>query len=346
MEMFISKTLNLFKETIMSVHSVEETWVETLDASLPESIPSAKTLGALPPGLAKLKIRLAIQRWPNGEESHFRAELSDSLVEILRHGAEALGTPALPPHPAEPLDTLLCRRHGHEWESLADLQTPLWILLAEGFSRHFAIDFKTIIQINARWGTASNSSMSPRELLTSFGFDPAQFSLYYATSSDLLPPDTPLNIQRGDRFEAQKDGRYGFVSSRPPRGTQTIEEEIEELQKQGLDIKLTSQNSQRYVELLGLEIPSPPWSTSRADILIAVPGIYPQGGLDAFYLHTTVSHTNGQIPYQQSIAEIAGMSWALISWHYSQSRPWNPVLDDLASHIVHCRGFFLQRGIR
>jgi hypothetical protein len=79
--------------------------------------------------------------------------------------------------------------------------------------------------------------------------------------------------------------------------------------------------------------------------LIAVPGTYPAGGLDAFYLEQGVSQ-GGTVPNQQAAVRIGGRTWGLISWHYAQDRPWNPSRDDLASHIAHCRGFFLKRGVR
>ena len=99
------------------------------------------------------------------------------------------------------------------------------------------------------------------------------------------------------------------------------------------------------MEVGNLEIPSPPWSAAVCSILIAVPGTYPAGGLDAFYLAHGVSQS-GAVPNQQAAVAIGGRTWGLISWHYAQDRSWNPSRDDLASHIAHCRGFFLKRGVR
>ena len=189
--------------------------------------------------------------------------------------------------------------------------------------------------------------MTPRELLTSFGFDPAQFSLYRADSTELLPPDTPISLKRGDMFEAQKDGRYGNASktSRPPRGSQTIEDDIHELKEAGIDARLLIESGQRYVEVRGIAVPSPPWSKNKSNILIAIPGTYPMGGLDAFYLDLQINHSSGSIPNLQSVVQINGRSWGLISWHYANNRPWNPLCDDLSTHIEHCRGAFMRRGV-
>ena len=110
--------------------------------------------------------------------------------------------------------------------------------------------------------------------------------------------------------------------------------------------QLVVQNGQRYVEVSGLAISCPPWSSWLATILIAIGATYPQGGFRiAFYLDTSVNQ-GGSIPNQQTIATIAGRAWALISWHYAQGHEWSASRDDLASHIAHCRGFFLRRGAR
>ena len=100
------------------------------------------------------------------------------------------------------------------------------------------------------------------------------------------------------------------------------------------------------MEVSDLEVPSPPWMTKRATILIAIPATYPIGGLDAFYIdRAATSHQGGAIPYEQSRVTIGGREWGLISWHYTVNRPWNPSRDNLASHIAHCRGYFLRRGV-
>ena len=103
----------------------------------------------------------------------------------------------------------LAGKHGHWSDPIGDLEKPLWIAIVDGCSRHFAIEYRLIVQINTRWGVAPSDHATPRELLMSFGLNPAEYSLYGIDGKDPLPPDTPLNLRRGERFEAQKDGRYG-----------------------------------------------------------------------------------------------------------------------------------------
>jgi hypothetical protein len=334
--------MNLESELIES----HEQWAENLDHPLPEHL-NLTAAAPLPPGLGELMIRLGIQRLPSGPEHHFNARLADSLLDVMRHGAKELAEPLLPPHSADPLDWLFARKtHGHEWgEPFTDLTTPLWVVLAQGYSRRFGIEYRLAVRINTKWRIAAEERMTPKQLLSSFGFDPNDYSLYRENSSHVLPPDTPIHLKRGEHFEAQKDGRYGLRAA-APRGLQTIDDDVASVTAGGVDAGLISENGQRFVEVSGLEIPSPPWSGGAATIAIAVPTAYPQGGLDGFYLEKTVNQ-NGSVPYAQATATvIGGRAFVLISWHYVNGREWNPSRDDLASHIAHCRGYFLKRGVR
>ena len=131
----------------------------------------------------------------------------------------------------------------------------------------------------------------------------------------------------------------------PPRGFQTIEDDIATITAAGFQARIVTGDGQRYVEVRGLAIPSPPWSGDEATILIAIPETYPRGGLDAFYLGQGVTRGD-DVPYQESVTTIDGRSCGLISWHYADGKTWSPKHDDLASHLAHCRGFFLSRGVR
>ncbi len=324
-------------------------WLDDIEADLPEKISAGRAHGKLEHDILQKKIRLGVRKWPDGHEVHFKAALGDPLGKVFAKGAEALGEPLLPPAPQTPLDSLRYRKKHGEWsEPLTNLDQPLWLALAHGVSRHLGIEYELTVKINTRWGVASSPSATPRELLTSFGMNPQEFSLYTVDGVEPLPPDTPLSLQRGDCFEAQKDGKYGSTVSvsRAPRGTQTIEDDVEAANETGVTARLIAVGMQKYVEVRDISVPSPPWGNGEANILIAVPATYPSGGLDAFYLGLPFTHSSGSVPNQQSTVSIDGRNWVLISWHYHETRPWNPLQDDLTTHIQHCRGFFLKRGIR
>jgi hypothetical protein len=320
-----------------------ETWAADTTQSIPAEIAEARPHGTLPHPLGKLKVLVSIRQWPEGPEHHIHAHLGESLRDVMAAGAAAIGIPLLPPPPAEPLD-FLRSHHGHHWsEPITDLDKPFWMALVDGVSRHLGIEYRLVIQLNTRWGIAPGATATARQILMSFGLDPVEYSLYRVDAKDPLPPDTALPLHRGDRFEAQKDGRYGAPSS--TADCLTLADQVDALKATGLDARIHKEAGQTYVEIANVRVPSPPWSRPAAPILIPVPATYPASGLDAFYLDETVSHAGGAVPYQQGIATLIDRRWRLISWHYTVTRPWNAVTDDLSTHVSHCRGFFLTRGV-
>jgi hypothetical protein len=337
------------KDVVIAEKGLGDDWFENVDADVPEELSAGQAHGRLADHLQKKQIKLGVRRWPDGHEARFKAALVDTLGEVFSKGAKALGEPLLPPSPQAPLDALRYLQRRSEWsDPLKKLDQPLWLALVHGVTRHLGIEYKLSVKINTRWGIAPSVTATPRELLTSFGMNPQEFSLYTVDGVEPLPADTPLSLQRGDCFEAQKDGKYGstLVVSRALRGSQTIEDDIEAANGAGETARLVAVGSQKYVEVRDIGVPSPPWGNVRANILIAIPATYPSGGLDAFYVELPFTHSSGPIPNQQSTVSIDGRNWALISWHYHETRPWNPLQDDLTTHIQHCRGFFLKRGIR
>lgn len=337
------------KDLAVAAQQCGDQWLENVDVELPKGLVDSTTHGKLEEGLLRKRIRLGVRRWPEGCEVFIKAALRTTLGEVFAQAAEVLGETLLPPVPQLPLDVLRYRtKHGDWSEPLTKLEQPLWLALAHGVTRHLGIEYKLTIKINTRWGIAPSSKATPRELLTTFGMNPQEFSLYTADGVDPLPPDTPLSLMRGDYFEAQKDGKYGstVLVSHAPRGAQTIEDDVEATNEAGVSARLIAIGGQKYVEVRDISVSSPPWGSGEANILIAVPATYPSGGLDAFYLGLPFTHSSGSIPNQQQPVTIDRRNWVLISWHYHETRPWNPTQDDLTTHIQHCRGFFLKRGIR
>jgi hypothetical protein len=336
-------------ESIVVEEELGNSWIENLDDELPEDIVAGSVQGKVHSIHYVKKLKLGVRKWPEGREAHFKASFIDPMAEVFAKGAKALGEPLLPPAPQAPLDALRYRKKRGEWsDPLTNLNQPLWLALAHGVTRHLGIEYKLAVKINTRWGIAPSPTATPRELLTSFGMNPQEFSLYTLDGVEPLPPDTSLSLQRGDCFEAQKDGKYGSTITvvRAPRGSQTIEDDVEAANQAGETALLITVGSQKYVEVRDIGVPSPPWGNGGANILIAVPATYPSGGLDAFYLGLPFTHSSGSIPNAQSTVTIHERNWVLISWHYHETRPWNPLQDDLTTHVQHCRGFFLKRGVR
>jgi hypothetical protein len=124
-----------------------------------------------------------------------------------------------------------------------------------------------------------------------------------------------------------------------------IRDELEALAKDGAPVGLLEANGQCYVLARGLEAPAPPWDRKGYDILVAIPAAYDAASLDAFYLALPYTFNGGAHPrVQGAVVTVGDRRWQLVSWHYPDGKPWARGLDDLASHLTHCKGFFLHRG--
>jgi hypothetical protein len=128
---------------------------------------------------------------------------------------------------------------------------------------------------------------------------------------------------------------------RPDRAVQ----EITKLVGCGTAVELIEADSQCYAFVKGIIAPSPPWSKKLFDILIAIPAVFDAAELDGFYVELPCLHSNCAHPrVQGQIIDVGDRKWQLVSWHYPDGKPWVRGQDSIETHIVHCRGFFLDRG--
>lgn len=149
---------------------------------------------------------------PDVEKTARRFEvLRDALLlDILDKGATELQVTLLPA-PRDPLDHLRGVYRGSKIGAPLDLKLTLAEFLRQpDATDHFAVELVLAIQVNTRWRVAPTQQMDPRAILTLAGLSPQEYSLYYPPDSvDPLPPDKPIELHRGERFEAQRDGKYG-----------------------------------------------------------------------------------------------------------------------------------------
>ena len=126
----------------------------------------------------------------------------------------------------------------------------------------------------------------------------------------------------------------------------TAKAEVARLAGCGLNVQFLGEGAQSYVQLSGIEAPSPPWDRTEYDILIAIPIAYDLGtGLDGFYLGLPYCFQSGEHNrVNGQVVTIGERQWKAVSWHYPDGKQFRPGIDNIESHIVHCRGFFLARG--
>lgn len=126
---------------------------------------------------------------------------------------------------------------------------------------------------------------------------------------------------------------------------EAVKDEVAALLRRGVPLAITKANNQCYVLASIAGAPVPPWNRDSYELLIAVPAAYDAAALDGFYLELPYTFKNGTHPrVQGTIITVNNRRWQLVSWHYPDGKPWKRGQDDLASHLTHCRGFFLNRG--
>lgn len=157
-------------------------------------------------------VEVSVALLPDLEKTtrHFGVHQDALLLDVLDEGARKLEVKLLP-GPRDPLDHL----RGVYDDAKIGMPLDRKLTLAEFLKQpdatsRFAIELVLAIQINTRWRVAPSQQMDPRAILILAGLSPQEYSLYYPPESvDPLPPDKPIELHRGERFEAQRDGKYG-----------------------------------------------------------------------------------------------------------------------------------------
>lgn len=141
----------------------------------------------------------------------FTVSSTVKLLELMEHAATLGGFALLPPM-QRPFDRLHSMTEETVGPVIDDLDKTLADYLRQpGHEPHFTVELARAIHVNTRWDEAPREEMSPREILAlaKIHLDPTQYSLYRPESSDPLPPDAPIRLERGTDLEAQRDGKYG-----------------------------------------------------------------------------------------------------------------------------------------
>jgi len=157
-------------------------------------------------------LKVKVQMLPTGPDVTFKIEHEFTLGDVLRKAAEELHE-QLYPNATHPSDHLRNQIPGAD-----EFGPPLHLdelvgefLRRPGTTNHFGIELVLSIRVNARWAIATAESMTPKQILglPHINLNPDEYTLYKEGSSEILPLDTPIKLHRGEKFDAQKDGKYG-----------------------------------------------------------------------------------------------------------------------------------------
>jgi hypothetical protein len=155
-------------------------------------------------------VKVSVEILETGQGPYeLKLERETPLAEVLERGLTESGN-QLVPEPQPPLDKLHNLRHKEVGPAIANLEEPLWKYLREPHTTHdFGIELVRAFRVNTRWAVALEPQMTPRQILALVGLDFQQYTLYRPGSVDPLPLDSPVEMKRGEVFEAQRDGKYG-----------------------------------------------------------------------------------------------------------------------------------------
>lgn len=168
-----------------------------------------KTLGG-----EEVEFIVHVLHHPDHEPKQLHVKQHATLLETMDEAARKLDVKLLPNAHA-PLDHLRGVYEHHRVGEPLDLNITVEEFLRSGEKTHrLAIELVLAIEVNTRWRIAPEKEMTPKEILTLADLPWEEYSLYYpADSVEPLPPDAPVKLYRSQRFEAQRDGKYGAEMS-------------------------------------------------------------------------------------------------------------------------------------
>lgn len=169
-------------------------------------------------GKREVEISVELMHHLEHQRRHFQVPRDATLLEVLDEGARKLEVKLLP-NQEMPLDRLRGVYEEHHFGEPLNLDITVEDFLQhERPTHHFAVELVLAIQINTRWRIAPEKEMTPKAILALADLSWEQYSLYYpADSIEPLPPDVPVKLHRDQRFEAQRDGKYGDENDRAHR---------------------------------------------------------------------------------------------------------------------------------
>jgi hypothetical protein len=161
--------------------------------------------------MAQKEVHVSTEVLTEGQHKHqFKLDRNTPLSTVLIMGAE-LGNVQLLPNNDAPLDLLHnIGKHHQVGPALTELDESVGAFLdGNENTNDFGIELVLAIRVNNRWRVAPSASMSPKQILELFGLKHEEYTLYRELSTELLALDTAIPLNRGDKFDAQKDGKYG-----------------------------------------------------------------------------------------------------------------------------------------
>ncbi len=114
-----------------------------------------------------------------------------------------------------------------------------------------------------------------------------------------------------------------------------LDQHIIELKAEGYAIDVvpdgSGDQSRYFVVFKDYAIPPYNWGRTNVDLLLIIPGVYPNAKIDMFWVSPKITLPNGGVPEGAGSDEAyLGRTWQRFSWHASK---WNPGRDSVKTYL-------------
>ncbi len=187
----------------------------------------------------------------------------------------------------------------------------------------------------------SASTIVVRDALSQAGFDPDQGwqiflkvvgqpkrAMALTDTIDLATPGieklrlTPKEVNNG---EAQLAPRRVFA---------LLEVDQRHLDRLGFFWETVKDGERRWLLIHDYPVP-PGYTVSQIQLALEIPDTYPGAQIDMFYVHPTLVLSSGAIiPSTGSDMKIHGVSFRRWSRHRGENAKWNPLFDNVVTHLA------------
>lgn len=184
--------------------------------------------------------------------------------------------------------------------------------------------------------------ITAREALTAAGFDANKpwhiFLIIKGHEKEEISPDTPIDLRRSGiekiRLMQRNVDNGDGQSPAPRRAFKLLPIDHQHLDRLGVRWEAVLVENRRWLLIHDFALPSG-YAPDRCTLALDIPADYPASQIDMFYFSPWVSRQDGSaIPSTQVRATIDCMEYQGWSRHRNGTNPWDPITDNVGTHLV------------
>tara|TARA_R110002033_G_scaffold20300_4_gene51488 strand:- start:14975 stop:16129 length:1155 start_codon:yes stop_codon:yes gene_type:complete len=123
------------------------------------------------------------------------------------------------------------------------------------------------------------------------------------------------------------------------------EEDVEFLNSLNLDWECVAENGIKRVVIHSFPLPEG-YNLSRVDVNIQIPNSYPTAQIDMAYFYPAISRSDNKLIGALSEDTFDARIWQRWSRHRTASNPWQPGIDNVATHVAYIQSWFTQELLK